>query len=135
MPLLSHLAPLDPPPYLLGQILHTIESVRMRTLYTRVALVVLGFALVTTYIVNDWVNLWAELSTSSFVEFLRLAVSDPDVILTNIKDVLLGLLETLPVDVLLTLLVSSTLAVSLIYLWQIMRDIRRPRPSFTTHLI
>ena len=135
MPFLSYLAPLDPPPHLLGQILNTIESVRMRTLYTRVALVVLGFALVTTYAVNDWVNLLAELSTSSFVDFLRLAISDPDVILGNMKDVLLGLLEALPVDALLTLLVSSALAVSLISLVQIMRDLRRHRPSFTTHLI
>ncbi len=135
MPLLAHLAPLDPPPHLFNQILNTIASGRMRRLYTRMACVVSGFILVALYAASDWVNLWAELSTSSFMEFLRLTVSDPDVILTNIKDVLLGLLEALPVDVLLTLLVSSTLAVSLIYLWQIMRDIRRPRPSFTTHLI
>lgn len=134
-PLLRNLSPIDPPSHLLGQILEAVESARIRALYTRTIFVFSGLALTIGYTWTHLGDLLTEISTSSFVEFLRLSLSDPDIVLTNAKDVAIGLLESLPTDFLLMLLVSSTLAVGLIYLLQMIHSIRHHNTSpLTTHL-
>jgi hypothetical protein len=133
--LLSSLTPVEPPSHLLEQILRAIESARLRVLYTRMVAVFSGLVLVTGYAALNWSSLQAEISTSPFAEFIRLAFSDPDIALANIKDVLLGLLESLPADFLFTLLMGATLAVGFVYLLQITHSIRHQNTSpLTTHL-
>lgn len=134
-PLLHNLPPIEPPSHLFEQVLNTIESARVRALYGRMAFVFSALALTIGYAWTHLGDLLVEISTSSFVEFLRLSFSDPDIVLANTKDVALGLLESLPTDFLLTLLISSTLAVGLVYLLQMIHSIRRHNTSpLTTHL-
>jgi hypothetical protein len=133
--LLSSLAPINPPPHLLEQILRAVESARLRILYARMAAVFSGLVVVAGYTALTWSSLQAEISASPFAEFIRLAFSDPDIALANIKDVLLGLLESLPADFLFTLLMGATLAVGFVYLLQITHSIRHQNTSpLTTHL-
>lgn len=124
---LSRLPPVETPPSLFERVMRAIERVRARRLYARCAFASSALTLSIGYVAVSWSAMLAELSESSFIEFMRLVYSDPDIVLGNVKDLALGVVETLPyVSIVLTLVIAFSL-VGIVALADSLRHLRRTR--------
>ncbi len=101
--LLTHLAEPKLPTNLLQKILSALERAQLRQLRLRYSLMLSGFATSLGYVAWQWSTISQEISSSSFVEFVRLAISDPDIIASYGQDFFLGLLESLPTGTILVI--------------------------------
>lgn len=124
-PLLSRLSEPETPPDLLDRVMGAIRRARVRRLRVRFALFVSGFAASVGYAAVNWPLLWEEIRTSSFVEFLLLAASDPDVVFANGKDFAYGLLEALPLEAMLAAFAGAFFLLAAVVLTDALRHIRR----------
>ena len=130
--LLSRLPIVETPPSLFVRVMRAIERARTRRLYVRFAFassvltLCVGFAIVYRSAIQ------VELTETSFVEFMRLIVSDPDIVLKNAKDLALGVIETLPYATILLALAIVVCLVGIVALADALRHIRRSR--LTHHL-
>ncbi|MDP3793849.1 MAG: hypothetical protein Q8R07_03800 [Candidatus Uhrbacteria bacterium] len=129
--LLQHLPTTDTPPDLLAKILQKIQRARLHQLSIRMVFVAVGLFTTSGYAFSIWQTLLEEMHTSSFFELIRLGVSDPDVMLVNIKDFIFGLLEALPSWTLLAASLGLFFLIGMVTLAQALRSTRRT--LFTTH--
>lgn len=95
----------DAPNELLPKTLAKLHRSLIRQLQLQFAVAFLGTTAVFLYVLRYWKSASSEVSESSFGNLTRLAFSDPDIISVNIKDTLLGLLESLPTTIVLVGLV------------------------------
>lgn len=102
-----------------------IQRAQLRRLFGRVVLAVLGFAVSLSYAIFEWTSFWQEASSSSFVEFLRLAVSDPDVVMVHVQDFAIGLLETLPISTIFMVSISAFFCIGAVIAFDALRHARR----------
>ncbi|HEU0050872.1 MAG TPA: hypothetical protein VFQ60_02325 [Patescibacteria group bacterium] len=93
----------NPPSELMEKILERIERGRIHQLWFRLILSLSGAVLSLGYVLFNWAQIQLELQQSSFFSLLKLVSSDSDILLANIKSYLLGLLESVPVDLVLFL--------------------------------
>lgn len=94
---LPPLTPIEPPASLLERVLDAVMRARIRMLRFRFVSVLIG-AIGTILLIGLNVSwLVSEAQGSSFVGFLRLIVSDPDVVFAHATDFGWSLLESLPV--------------------------------------
>lgn len=134
-PLLAHLPSITPKPDLLDQVLKAIRQAQVRALRIRVSICLAALLAMIGYATINANSLWSELSSSSFIEFAKLTISDPDIMLLNSKDLLLGLLETVPLTSILISLASALCFFGSISLFQSLRHIKhltRNQPSLFT---
>ncbi len=120
-PLFSSAAHIDLPPTILERTLTAIRRARERQARNRVWLALVSCVLSLTYAAFNWSAWIEEIKTSSFIELARLTISDPDIILSHLKDFLLSLLEALPIGSMLLGFVIIFLVVAAISLannWQ-----------------
>lgn len=132
VPLFSSAAHIDIPPTILERTLAAIRRARERQARNRVWLALVSCALSLMYAIFNWSAWIEELKTSSFIELIRLTISDPDIMLSHLKDVCLGLLEALPLGSILLGLVILFLVVATIALansWQNLKQ--NPRLTLT----
>jgi len=116
---------IEPPAELLAKITGRIHATRLHQLYWRLAASAIALFGSLSYIVYSWSALKTELVQSAFFQMLRLALSDTDVLLGNLKDFGLALLETLPVTALLFGMVSLTALLLVIAMGTALRHERR----------
>ncbi|HWR00020.1 MAG TPA: hypothetical protein VN397_04220 [Candidatus Methylomirabilis sp.] len=126
-PLLSRLPFPETPPSLYERVMHAIDRARTSRLRARFALAVSGFVVSIGAAVASWSAVWTELRESSFVDFVRLAASDPDIVFMNAKDLLLGLAETIPLGTVLLVLLVAFCGVGVAAFADAWRDLRRTR--------
>lgn len=113
------------PPKLLEKTLERIEKVRARRLLWQCISAATAFISCLGMMIISFGDLMAELQTSSFFVFLRLAISDPDVIVQNAQNVGTALLETFPVNTWLIALLALTFLALALSLMQTLRHHRR----------
>ncbi len=134
-PLLTYLPPVTPTPGLLNQVLEAIRRAQIRSLRIRAGLCITAFLSVTGYAATNANSLWNELTRSSFMEFAKLTISDPDIMLMNGKGLLLGMLETIPLTNILISLTTALCFFGSISLFQSLRHIKHAsnnHPSLLT---
>ena len=129
-PLLNHLPITNPSLDLFTKILQAIQRAQLRQLYVRTALVIAGLFTTIGYALSVWPALLEEVRGSSFFELIRLGVSDPDVMLVNIKDFIFGLLEALPSWTLLAVSLGLFFLIGIVTLVQALRHTRRSTLHF-----
>jgi hypothetical protein len=116
---------IEPPAGLLEKILGKIHAAQLRQLRVRLGLALTGVCASLFYIVANWSAIWFEFRQSSFVEYLRLLISDSDIALANAKEFVLGLLESIPAASIVSGSIFIFCAVSLIGLLLASRQERR----------
>ena len=104
--LLSHLPHLENPADLDGKILCAVRQAGRRRVQVRLGLAGFGLFSLVGWLGLSWSALATELQASSFFAFVQLAASDPDIVLSSTGQFAYGLLESLPVTALLTLLLG-----------------------------
>lgn len=97
-PLLSRVSDPDCPSDLTKRVLAAVHLSRIREIWRRFFSFLIGLIASIAVVVVNWPLLREEWAASSFGAFLRLAISDPDIIFANAKDYSLGLLESLPAE-------------------------------------
>ncbi len=127
--LLHALPPIEPPKGLFEQTLQAIQCARQRWLYQRLGLALVGFLGCVGYGLWNFEALRAGMAESTFFVFLRLAISDPDIILPHLTELFLGLIETLPLEALLLGTLSSLCLLGSCYLISSLRQ----RSSFSLY--
>lgn len=126
--LLHQLPACEPPPDLFEKTLSGVARARKRALYTRFSLAFTGLVMCISYGVWHSQVLQAEFQTSAFFGFIQLAVSDPDILFRSLTDFSLGLLESLPVNL---LLLGSILILCVVGILSLLQRVpRRAHPSF-----
>lgn len=126
--LLSRLPPVGAPPNLFERVMRAIKRARTRRLRVRFALASSGLGISLAYAVVSWSAVWIELRESSSFEFFRLVVSDPDVVLSHMKDLALGVAETLPFAMIILTLVIVFCLIGSVAIADALRHVRRSRP-------
>ena len=114
-----------PPTELLPRILTRVEELQLRRWYIRLAALLTVTGTMATYLVLRWTIISQELQASSFLQLLRVAFSDPDVVFANTTDFMLGLLESLPVAPVFFALLGVFLVLSLAQVFSRVQDQRR----------
>ncbi len=99
--LLNQLPLYEPPPGLFEKTLSAVARAQKRALYMRFSLAFTGLVTCIGYGVWHSQMFQAELQTSAFFGFIQLAISDPDILFRSLTDFSLGLLESLPINLLL----------------------------------
>lgn len=125
------LPPIEPPANLLEKILHRIHALRLRSLRRRLLGAAVGIVGSILYTVLNWPALQFELQQSSLFNLLRLFISDPDILFTNLKDLALGLLEIIPLETLLLGLISCFFIIAIAFNMTALRHERRSLSIFT----
>ena len=130
--LMSHLSEPQVPQGLLSRILQAIDNARIRRL--RFGLVSLSGAALTSIGLIVWSRaaLLTEVGTSSFGEFVRLALTDPDIVFQNLGSYLNGLLENLPLESLLLGLTAVFMLGAVIRISQALYQASRPHVHLFT---
>jgi hypothetical protein len=88
------------------RVLRVIHRAQMRRLRAQFVLMCFGFGMSGTYLVANWSVLLEEWQASSFLDYVSLFISDPDIVFSNVADSIIGLLEALPATLLVVSLVS-----------------------------
>ncbi|MBP6945460.1 hypothetical protein KBD61_06095 [Patescibacteria group bacterium] len=127
--LLSRLPDCEPPRGLFEKTLAAIARAQRRALYTRFSLTISGLMTCMGYGAWQSQAFRAEFQTSAFFGFIQLAISDPDVLLKSFADFSLGLLESLPINLLLFGSISILFLVGTLSMLQTLS--RKPHPSFS----
>ncbi|MBU1907519.1 hypothetical protein KKF59_00095 [Patescibacteria group bacterium] len=125
----KHLPPLEPPPDLLQKVLARIHTVRMRRLYAQLSAAAAGTILSLSYIAFSWSAFASQIQESSFLAMLKLLWSDPDIVFSNLTNIVLGLLESIPLDSVILALIVCFFGIAI--LWIAAHETRR---SFFTQL-
>ena len=105
--LFSRLPPVPTVPDLPERILQAVAAAERRRARTTFGIAFAGAFGSVIVAVAYRAAIWTEISSSSFFALLRLVASDPDVAIANVKDVALGLLETLPLGSILVALIAA----------------------------
>lgn len=116
---------LEPPAGLVEKVLGKIHAAQLRQLRVRLGLALAGVCASLFYIVANWSAIWFEFRHSSFVEYLRLLISDSDIALANAKEFALGLLESIPAASIVSATILAFCTISLIGLLLALRQERR----------
>lgn len=124
--LLSSLPQKPLPPKLASQVIERINQTRLRALRLRAAFSLTSLLVVGGYMLTSWTQLIIDVRTSSFFEFLRLGISDPDLVIRSSQDFSLGLLESLPLE---PMLISLLLGFSAIGAINVLQALRRSTKS------
>jgi len=132
MPKLEQFLPtIAVPPTLCGAVLSRIRHAEIRGLYWRISFSFIGLIASIGMIALSWSALWSELVGSSFIDLLRLAFSDSDIVFANLGSSINGLLESFPVlPVLLSLILLFCLLASVAFLLTLLKVRRVPSPHF-----
>jgi hypothetical protein len=99
--------PIAAPAKLLETILEKIHAARLRQLRARLTFAVFGVLSSVAFALSSRSSIWLELQQSSFIGFLRLAISDSDIAMANAKELGLGLLESIPLETVIVTLVCT----------------------------
>ncbi len=126
--LLNQLPACEPPPSLFEKTLSGVARAQKRALYTRFGMAVMSLAACIGYGVWHSQAFQAELQTSAFFGFIQLAISDPDILSRSLTDFSLGLLESLPISLLLFGSISALCLLGTLHLFQSLS--RKPHVSF-----
>lgn len=70
----------------------------MRKLRFHLALALCGIVGSILYVLIYWSVVFAEIRRTPFFQLLRLIDTDSDILFANLKDLVLGLLETIPIE-------------------------------------
>ncbi len=119
------LPPVAPPAGLFDRVMAAISVARLRQLRVRFAVLLTGLAASVAWTFANWQALGLEVRTSSFFETARLAMSDPDVVFSNLKDLALGLLESVPLWGILAVLLVAFFLVGAAAFGEAVRTARR----------
>lgn len=133
VPLLKLLPQPDAPQGLFERVLGAIRTAEIRDIRNRFVASLVGLLAIIGYAAASWSAIWTEIGSSSFVEMLKLAASDPDIVIGNMKELLLGLLETLPLGSITLALIGIFSVVGAIALAKSFRDARRHTFILTLH--
>jgi drug/metabolite transporter (DMT)-like permease len=94
-----------PPIELQAKILLAIQRSTMRRIWVEfLSALTASFGLVG-YLALSRAHLQEELQTSSFFSFVRLAISDPDIVFANFTESFFGIVESIPFEAVLLCLV------------------------------
>lgn len=127
--LLSQLPAHEPPSGLFEKTLAAVARAQKRALYMRFGIAMAS--LVTCISYGAWHSqaFQTEFQTSAFFGFIQLAISDPDILFRSFTDFSLGLLESLPINLLLFGSISILCLVGTLYMLQILSR-NKPTVSF-----
>lgn len=128
----KHLPPLEPPSDLLHKILAHIHAIRMRRLYAQFSAAIAGTIFSLAYIFMCWPVLASQIKESSFWAMLKLFWSDPDIAFSNLTNIALGLLESIPLDSIILALIVCFFGIAVLWITSAMR--RETHHSFFTQL-
>ena len=106
---------------LVERILCAVNYKRRQILRMRLAITLTGLSMGLAYVVYRWTEIWEELGHSSFIEMARLWFTDPDVMLANVNEAVLGALEFIPWGTVTLVLVLLLCAVGSIGFMQALR--------------
>lgn len=126
--LLNQLPLYEPPPGLFEKTLSAVARAQKRALYMRFSLAFTGLVTCIGYGVWHSQMFQAELQTSAFFGFIQLAISDPDILFRSLTDFSLGLLESLPINLLLFGSITTLCLLGTLHLLQSLS--RKPHLSF-----
>lgn len=94
----------DAPVHLEALIKARIERATMQRIWTEVGIAfTVTFALVS-YILFSWSTVWLEIQESSFLQLVRLSISDPDILLSHFQETGWSFIEAIPVQSVLLVL-------------------------------
>ena len=129
---LPHFQAIEPPPGLFLRVMSRVHVARLRRLW--LGLVTIGTAFVSACVLTalSWQAISAEVMSSTFVGYLRLMLSDPDIVLTNLKDFASGLLESLPLQ---SILIALLFAVLLVGMATLVQSLRREQRHSLLHRV
>ena len=121
------------PADLFDRVMAAIQRARLRQAGSRFAIALVGFLASIGYAILNWSTIAAEIQASPFFGFVRLAISDPDIVFANGKDFLFGLLEALPLGTVLLVLLGIFFFISTAVMTDALRHARRaPSPRVTS---
>jgi hypothetical protein len=113
------------PTGLLERVLLAIQQAQIRRIQQRIILAFAGIVASVGYALYYGNLLWNEWRASSFINLLRLAISDPDIVFGSSQEFMLGLIESLPAATIFFVLLAGFLlmgvSVLVIHLLQIRR--------------
>ncbi|MBP9762442.1 hypothetical protein KBD34_02385 [Patescibacteria group bacterium] len=113
-----------PPAHLQNKILLTIERSAMRQIWIEfLAALTVSLSLIG-YLTLSWSQLREELQTSSFFSFVRLAISDPDIVLVNFRESFFGIVESIPFEAVILSLVLGLFLTCTIGFFLRLREVR-----------
>lgn len=120
-----HLPDIEPPSSLLDRVVQAVNRLRIRALRIRFTTMLIGLvlSLIGVILYANW--FLSEIRESSFWGFLRLGLSDPDIVLTHFSDLAWGLLESIPAISVMVVLISIFFIVAAIGFGQSLRRIRK----------
>jgi hypothetical protein len=95
------------PPELSARIFFAVSAAKIRRIRNEFAAAVTAFAAFVGVVIASLSFFAEEIRTSSFASYLRLLISDSDVVLAHLNDYVLGAFERLPIGLILVVLVSS----------------------------
>lgn len=107
------------------RVLQVIHRAHMRRLRLQFVLMCFGFGMSGSYLVANWSVLLEEWQASSFLDYVSLFVSDPDIVFSNVSDSIVGLFEALPATFLVVSLVSAAFLFGAFLFGVTLRHIRR----------
>ena len=122
---------LNPPQGLFERVMRRIHVARLRQLWFGLGSIAAAFVSSCVLTVISWRAVSAEVMSSSLVGYLRLMVSDPDIMLANLKDFVYGILESLPLQSIILVVLFAFLVVGAATLVQ---SLRRERQHFLLHI-
>ena len=89
---------MDPPLGLLEKVLGKVRAAQMRKLRVHLGLALIGVMGSILYVAWNWSVILSEVRQTPFFPLLLLVDSDSDIMFANGKDLVFGLLETIPIE-------------------------------------
>ena len=128
---LPYFEALEPPQGVFARVMLKIHTARLRRLWLGLAFVATAFMTSCVAAFLSWQAIVAEVGASPLVGYLKLLVSDPDIVLGNMQDFAYGVFDSLPLQSILVVLLLSVIVVGGIAL---MQSLQRERRHFLLHI-
>lgn len=119
-----------PPAGLLDRVLASVLAARLRRVRERLALAMAGVAATVGYAVWNLASIRNEVMQSPFVDFVRLSLSDRDVMFAHLGDAVTGLIEAAPI---MTILVVLSVAFCVLAAFALLQSFTRMRRDAVIH--
>lgn len=127
---LGKLTDIRPEAALLPRVLARVHLLRVRRLRRQLQGSLGGVSLLLLVILWNWRFFGGELGGASpFWGFVRILRTDPDVVLGSMKEFMVGLLESLPIESLLVACGFLLCILCLLFVWRALREQKQISPS------
>lgn len=129
----SSLTPITVPDGLLERVLQFVDKEVLRRLRIQAGIASALLVSSVTYTSLFWNDWMAYVQESAFADYVRIALSDPDIVFESIGLFLSGVLESLPISALLLGFLNTLLLVSIIGFLHRLHLLQRLQLIFPKH--